>query len=520
MNLNNIYNFKNPVKHFINIDELAFPQDIQNFNLDKLVWTEPIKFRIRKDEEKYRVLKLPNILNLVAAYYHYKDMPYFDDIQCLDIQHKRLSANIDTGDFSGGEYDRQLERDFNNLCIYDNLIRLDVKEYYGRIYTHNIDFNGHGERYLSNMNCGETNGLLMGNYISLYFAESILSKISVSIENMLMEQNIDCIFSYFSDDFYFFCNKEDNDGIISIFDKVLEQFDLERSDKKEIWTYETFNNHNVVARYWKKVVAHCNTHFNNEKTDNKLCFINQMVYRMSKLDDYKLKKVFINNLFKIKYFRELPLGKFQVKEYDYHQLCFLLKYSPESMLYAADRFAEMQNFDKNKLTQFFKVRYKECLRNNYNEEQLYYFYAISVFGFNEILQEYSGAVAKSCNQILISYYLKDHLFKEEEINYLRTCTQESYWLQNYHLILYSPDLMSDLEESIEKYLIPQKIKRALCTKVRMQNQRITYLEFYKENLSQNKAIIRDIDMVKEEILEYLELKIQESEEMFELEEDE
>lgn len=54
----------------------------------------------------------------------------------------------------------------------------------------------------------------------------------------------------------------------------------------------------------------------------------------------------------------------------------------------------------------------------------------------------------------------------------------------------------------------------------MQNQRITYLEFYKENLSQNKAIIRDIDMVKAEILEYLELKIQESEEMFELEEDE
>ena len=141
---------------------------------------------------------------------------------------KRLSANIDTGDFSGGEYDRQLERDFNNLCIYDNLIRLDVKEYYGRIYTHNIDFNGHGERYLSNMNCGETNGLLMGNYISLYFAESILSKISVSIENMLMEQNIDCIFSYFSDDFYFFCNKEDNDGIISIFDKVLEPAERQR----------------------------------------------------------------------------------------------------------------------------------------------------------------------------------------------------------------------------------------------------------------------------------------------------
>ena len=46
--------------------------------------------------------------------------------------------------------------------IYDNLIRLDIKEYYGRIYTHKIDFNGHEERYLSNLNCGATNGLLMG----------------------------------------------------------------------------------------------------------------------------------------------------------------------------------------------------------------------------------------------------------------------------------------------------------------------------------------------------------------------
>ena len=38
------------------------------------------------------------------------------------------------------------------------------------------------ERYLSNLNCGETNGLLMGNYISLYFAEKKLSEISHLIE--------------------------------------------------------------------------------------------------------------------------------------------------------------------------------------------------------------------------------------------------------------------------------------------------------------------------------------------------
>lgn len=361
MELNNIYNFKNPVKHFLNIDNMIFPADIATFKIAKLDWTEPFNFRIRKDNDKYRTLKMPNVLNLVAAYYHFKDLPEFEDIQCMDWGHKRLSANIDTGDFTSGEYDVQLENDFNNLCIYDNLIRLDIKEYYGRIYTHKIDFCNHDERFLSNLNCGETNGLLMGNYLSLYFAEKNLAGISETLEKQFLQMGVDCIFSYFSDDFYFFCNEEDNEKVVLTFDKVLEMYDLERSDKKEIWTYESFNNHNLVARYWKKLVAHCNIRFKAEKDNNKLYFINQMVYRMSKLDDDKLKKIFINNVFKIRYFRELKLEQFQVKEYDYHQLCFLLKYSPESMLYAIDKFADMEAFDNQKLYSFFQIRYKESL---------------------------------------------------------------------------------------------------------------------------------------------------------------
>ena len=110
---------------------------------------------------------------------------------------------------------------------------------------------------------------------------------------------------------------------------------------------------------------------------------------MSKLDNEKQKKVFINNVFKIRYFRELPLEKFQVKKYDYHQLCFLLKYSPESMLYSTDRFADMETFDNQNMHRFFQVRYQECLKNCYNEEQLYYFYAISILGFNDILGQFT-----------------------------------------------------------------------------------------------------------------------------------
>ncbi|ART75079.1 hypothetical protein B4U37_03020 [Sutcliffiella horikoshii] len=508
MKLNNLYNFKNSVKHFLDFDSLKFPEDISEIDISKLSWVEPFNFRVKKQEDKHRTLKMPNVLNFMAAYEHFKDIRYFDSIQEMDPLHKRLSASINTGDFVSGEYDRHLEEDFNKLCVYDHLLKVDIKEYYGRVYTHLIDFQGHQERFLSNMNFGKTNGLIMGNYLSLFFAESNLKNISNDIENEISALDIDCEFSYFSDDFYFFCNKTDDDEVIKIFDKVLEKYELERNDnKKEVWTYETFNNYNLVARYWKKLIAHCNIRFNKEKDDNKLYFINQLVFRLSKLDDEKLKKVFINNFFKTKYFGELDLEKYQVKDYDYHQLCFLLKLSPESLLYTADRFSDMSDFDNNKLQKFLQVRYKESLQKLFNEEQLYFYYAIKIFGFTDIFTETTGAVIETNNQILISYYLKDGLFGQEELNTLKEKDDEQFWFRNYHLILYTPNLMANLEESIKKYLIPKKANKEI--------QKNTYMEFYKDNLQSQIPILRDIPDVLDEINDYLELRIEEIEADFE-----
>ena len=50
--------------------------------------------------------------------------------------------------------------------------------------------------------------------------------------------------------------------------------------------------------------------------------------------------------------------------------------------------------------------------------------------------------------MLISYYLSIHLFSEQDINTLKNNTDEAYWFQNYHLILYTPNLLTDLENSI------------------------------------------------------------------------
>ncbi|MGF6950954.1 hypothetical protein QF028_003459 [Neobacillus sp. B4I6] len=518
MKLNNLYNFKNSVKHFLDVDALKLSTDISSVDIGKLIWVEPFNFRVKKQEDRYRTLKMPNILNFVVAYEHFKDLSNFDTIQNLDPSHKRLSANIDTGDFVSGEYERQLEEDFNKLSVYDQLLKMDIKEYYGRIYTHLINFEEHEERFLSNMNQGKTNGLIMGNYLSLYFAESNLKNISNDIEEEIRRARIDCEFSYFSDDFYFFCNKNDTDEVTRIFDKVLEKYELERNDdKKEVWTYESFNNYNLVARYWKKLIAHCNVRFDKEKDNNKLYFINQLVFRVSKLNDDKLKKVFINNFFKTKYFRELDLEKYQVKGYDYHQLCFLFNLSPETMLYSIDKFNDMSNFNNNNLHKFFHVRYREVLKTPFNEEQLYFYYAIKIFGFTDILMENKSSVIDTNNQILISYYLKDGYFEKEEIDKLKENVNEQYWFQNYHLILYSSDLLDDLENSIVKYLIPKKVFKEKKENSR-EKKKNSYMEFYRENISSELPIIRDIPDVLAEIEEYLALRIEEMEEGFEAEE--
>ena len=119
---------------------------------------------------------------------------------------------------------------------------------------------------------------------------------------------------------------------------------------------------------------------------------------------------------------------------------------------------------------------------------------------------------KSNNQILISYYLKDGQFGKGDIDILKENDDDQHWFQSYHLILYSEDLLADIEKSIAKYLIPKKVNN--------ENKKKSYMEFYKENLKLKNSIIRDITDVLDEIKDYLKLRIEESEAAFGTEEDE
>lgn len=499
---NNLYNFKNTIRHFININSLIFPDDIETFSTNKLAWSAPFKYRVRKSSDSFRTLKIPNVLAFVAAYEKMKDLPFFDNPTKLDENHKRLSINVRAGEFSIGSFEDSLKKDFEKLCIYDRLMKIDIKEFYGRIYTHFLEM-GDNERYLTNMNTGATNGLIMGNYLSLYWAEKHLSDISHDLETEFRENGIECEFSYFSDDFYFFFNDGSEREIIKIFDRVLENYDLERNkDKNECWDYFSYNNYNVVEKYWKKVILVCNQ-TRQRVFQKRLVFINQLIYRCSLLEDDKLRRILINGFFRTKYFRkDIDLSKYAFKDYDIHQLCFLFKLSPECLLYVADRFMEISNFEANKFKQFFEVRYKESLKKDFHEEQIYYFYAMKLWGLDEILKSQTKLVIHSKNQVLISYYLIEGWFDSEQIAGLKQQKSEELWFQNYHLIMYTQELFENLDNSIDEYLLPNFAKKDA--------QKNAYRDFYRNNLQAKKAMVISVDAVCEELHEYLDIRFEEA----------
>lgn len=495
---NNLYNFRNQIRHFINIDGIEIHKDVDRIDIKDLAWSVPISFRLKKESTNYRLLKIPNILNFLCALHIFKEYCNFLELNKIDSR-KRLVPNLDTGDFKAGIFDKQVEDDLVKLCMFDNLIRLDIKSYYERIYMHDIVFDQSiDERFYTGLNEGNTNGLIMGNYISTFLAEKHLKKISDEIQRRLIDKAVSCEFSYFSDDFYFFCNKKDNNIVLDVFEKTLEIFNLERKDEIEIWDYMKYNEYNIIEKYWRKIINECEERYDSGREDNFLYFTNQIIYKMSKLEDLKSKKIFINEFFKSRYFRELEINKFKIEQYNFHQICYLYKICPEALIYSIDKFKVVEYFEGEVFRKFLAIRYKESLSKSFNEEQLYYFYALRMLNHEEALKSVSNLVVKTNNQILISYYLMLNFFKTEEKLNLKEMKDEKFWFQNYHLIMYS-DLKNNIEKSINEYLIPKMAKR--------DRQKENYLEFYKINMEKGRVFITDLDEMESRLKEYVDLKI-------------
>lgn len=500
-NFNNLYNFKNPIRHFFNLDKIRFDNS-ESCAFEDLSWTAPVKFKIFKTEDSQRTISFPNILN----YYHtvkcFETEENFYSINKMSDK-KRVSPDLDVGEFSVLSYYKSVQMDAFNLTKFDKLLIMDIKSFYGRIYTH--DFGFKNDKYLEqragSLNAGRTNGLLLGSYLSLYLAEKYLKKIEDELDSELDRQNIKCHYEYFSDDFYFFCHNSDIDKIKSIFSKILDAYELQVNyDKTVIFDFEEYTRDNNLEKLWKKIIKESQSRDELIKKQRKIkdtyvghpFFFTQLVYRLSQISELKYKRIFLSNFFKTYYFDNLKPKIYQLSESDLNNICYIYKLMPETMLYSLTTIKQMAGFNLKTFKEFVLARFDSVLHSEKYEEQVYFYYAIKVCGLDQELYAFKDLVLKSKNQILISYFVIDKIINKADYATFVTHPKENEWLQNYHYILVNDKSMIDM-------LIPENAKK--------DKQKSSYREFYKLNIDNNTPIMKPIKKVTEDIKKFIEAKI-------------
>ncbi len=498
-NLNNLYNFKNPIRHFFNLDKMKF-ENLENLKFKDLGWTEPIKFNIFKTENSQRTLSFPNILNFYILLEKLKTLPNFKNIPNMSYK-KRVTPDLELGEFAILSYDKAMQRDFFNLTKYDKLLMLDIKSFYGRIYTHDLDvINNMGDNMdsrLASLNRGRTNGLLLGSYVSLFLAETFLLDIEKELDEELKKEDINCQYEYFSDDFYFFCNNKDIEVIKKIFIKVLNAHDMELNDSKTaILDFEEYSKNNNLEKLWKKIIKVSiekdEENRKSKKTNkNHPAFFTQLVYRLSQINEFKYKRVFLTNFFRTSYFNDIIPSQYTLSDNDFNYICYIYKVAPESIIYSLTKILKMDGFNKRKFKEFVKERFNSSLCMGLHDEQIYFYYAIHQLQFVEILTEFKQKILDSKNQILISYLLVDKKITKEEYQKFLIAPKEANWLQNYHYVLTYDNSNIDI-------LIPSNIKAA---------QKSSYINFYKSNIDAGITIVKPIKKAQERITSYVQEKL-------------
>lgn len=503
--LNNKYNFKNPIRHFFNLDDINFDA-ADSVKYEGLIWTEPVKFKIFKTENSTRTINFPNILNFYKALEKFESISDFFKIK-ESSSRKRVSPDLSTGEFSVMSYGEAIQKDLFNLTKYDKLLILDIKSFYGRIYTHDLGYEKDAkndtclEQRLTSLNRGKTNGLLLGSYLSLYLAEKVLLKIENQLITALEKSNIKCYFEYFSDDFYFFCNNKDIFQIKNVFSNVLDQYDLQYNDEKTLLLdFEEYSKSNNLDKQWKKVINHAiskDEEYNKaSKTKNETTkyptFLTQLVYRLNMISELKYKRVFINNFFKTVYFNSFVESEYTLSQSDFNYLCYIYKLMPESMLYSLNKMKKMKGFNSRQFKEYISTRFKATLDTEKHEEQLYVYFAIKTCGYTDILSELKRQVLDSKNQVLISYFIMDKVITKEDYQSFILDPKENEWLQNYHYVLVYDKNQIDI-------LIPKNVKQ--------EKQRNSYNEFYKGNIDKGISIVRPTNNFEKAIESYIDLRL-------------
>ncbi len=270
---------------------ILFSTNIDNINKVKI----PFTYKIGHKEKDFRELALIHPMNqllLVNFYEQYKESIIYScslsnfSIRKPDNVAKFIFFNDQLHQSNKGESSDFLElsgKEYENLKTffsykkytniykfyedyryhraekkYNHLFKFDIMKCFDSIYTHSVSwailgldvvkenvtasknsFPGMFDSFIQSANYNETNGILIGPEFSRIFAEIILQKIDVTVENKLLENENNYRFKdnyelyRYVDDYFLFCDSEDlKDEILIILKHELKKYKLSINNSK------------------------------------------------------------------------------------------------------------------------------------------------------------------------------------------------------------------------------------------------------------------------------------------------
>lgn len=259
--------------------------------------TIPFGYKISHKEREFRELALVhpiNQLNLIEFYHEFKNLIlYYCNVSPFSIRHPHRIAKFtyhkDKTHFDNFAHDHEhktveeFDKEYENLKTYfvykeisniykfyesykyhrcekkyNNLYKFDISKCFDSIYSHSITwallqkdkvkdkiplslktFGGKFDRFMQNLNYGETNGIIIGPEFSRIFAEIILQQIDKSVKKSLQLKSSPLIhkrdyeiFRYVDDVFVFYNDDSARDEILKHYRLEMKEFKLHINDLK------------------------------------------------------------------------------------------------------------------------------------------------------------------------------------------------------------------------------------------------------------------------------------------------
>lgn len=238
---NEIFSLKTFSNYITDNEQFNILDEILNIECDSV----PISFTIPKDNIHRRIYKMPNIVNyLQLANFIVEKKDFFADLLKNDIH--STSRFLNQKDIINYKENQYLKHTLLENGKYQ--LHIDLSNFFHTVYTHSIPWMLEGykeskynknsktksianklDSLIENCQSRETYGVPTGNLITRIIMEAYMAK----FDEYLEKENLK--FHRYVDDFTFsFFNEEEKGFIMSIMQKLCEQFRLHINDKKTI----------------------------------------------------------------------------------------------------------------------------------------------------------------------------------------------------------------------------------------------------------------------------------------------